>query len=117
MEEELERVKRIISLVWYKNWSFYAQLESDRVMLQIKFMGTDAMTGERAIQSCRKWALSRHMTPSEIVGTAFKAVITAEEHEARERFTYKGRRIYNAHFNIEKLVTLFDDENIMDLRA
>jgi hypothetical protein len=47
--------------------------------------------------------LSTFMTKSELVQTAFKAVMTASEHEIRETFTYKGRRIFGPHFDVEAL--------------
>lgn len=52
----------------------------------------------------RKWLLSQHMTDSEVVQTALLAVLTAEEHEARERFRYKGQAIYGPHQSAEDLV-------------
>jgi hypothetical protein len=45
------------------------------------------------------------MTRSELVQTAFKAVLTSIEHEAREQFTYKGARVFGPHFDIEALVS------------
>lgn len=54
----------------------------------------------------RKWLLSRHMTNSELVQTAFKCVLTSIEHEARELFTYRGARVFGPHFNIDDLVSV-----------
>jgi hypothetical protein len=42
-------------------------------------------------QKSRKWLLSAHMTKTEIVNTAWFAVKTAIEHEAREEFFYQGQ--------------------------
>jgi hypothetical protein len=61
------------------------------------------MTGEVETQHGRKWILSKHMTKSEVVTTAFKAVMTAEEHEIREKFRYGGRMIFGPHFNVDAL--------------
>jgi len=44
-----------------------------------------------------------HMTPSEVVQTAFKSVLTAEEHEAREAFRYRNEAIFCPHFDVEAL--------------
>lgn len=49
----------------------------------------------------RKWYLSPHMTTSEIVQTAFLAVTQALEHEARERFTFKGQPVMDPHKNMQ----------------
>ena len=54
----------------------------------------------------RKWRLSQYMTHSEVVQTAFLAVLTTLEHEARERFTYRGRTIFDPHYDVEKLWSL-----------
>lgn len=54
----------------------------------------------------RKWLLSEHMTTSELVQTAFLAALTAEEHECREEFKYKGVALYGHHFHIDALVEL-----------
>lgn len=52
----------------------------------------------------RKWLLSEHMTRSEIVQTALKAVLTAAEHEAREKFKYKGHAVFGPHISVERLL-------------
>jgi len=52
----------------------------------------------------RKWLLSQHMTDSEIVQTALLAVLVCEEHEARERFRYRGAAIFGPHQDVEDLV-------------
>lgn len=59
---------------------------------------------EREPWSGRKWRISQHMTKSEIVATCFKAVLSAEEHECREQFTYKGVAVYGPHIDVEKLL-------------
>lgn len=61
-------------------------------------------TGGIKEQAGRKWRLSKHMTDSEIVQTAFLAVRTAQEHELREQFKYKGYAIFNPHFDLDHLV-------------
>ncbi|WP_448252866.1 hypothetical protein [Ottowia oryzae] len=62
--------------------------------------------GEPVTQSTRKWLLSRHMTPSELVQTAFKCVLTSLEHEAREQFLYRHQAIFGPHFNVVRLAEL-----------
>ena len=53
------------------------------------------------------------MTRSEIVSTAFLAVLTALEHEAREQFRYRGRPIYSPHYDVEVLAKLWEDDAAM----
>jgi len=72
----------------------------------VGFVAPDSDTGQPSTQRGRKWLLSHHMTHSEVVQTAFKAVLTAVEHEVRESFTYKGCAIFGPHYDIERLVAL-----------
>lgn len=67
-------------------------------------------------QSTRKWLLSEHMTKSEIVSTAFKAALTAEEHECRETFRYKGKKIFGPHFDVDVLAEIAGKKVNLDLR-
>ena len=71
-------------------------------------------TGEKPWRG-RKWDLSAHMTDSEVVMTAFKAVLTALEHEAREHFRFMGLRPFNPHFNVYDLIDL-DQNKRYDVR-
>lgn len=59
-------------------------------------------------QRCRKWQLSRFMTPTELVRTAYKAALTAEEHEVGEYFKYKNELIFCPHINVEALLDTVD---------
>lgn len=52
------------------------------------------------------------MTESELVLTAFKAALTAEEHECRERFQYRGRRVLNPHVSVRALMDVCDIEDV-----
>jgi len=78
----------------------------DIVALQIICYGRDNVSGAALTWKSRKWLLSRHMRRGEIVQTAFLAVITAIEHEAREVFTYRGRAVFDPHYDIDKLHAL-----------
>lgn len=82
--------------------------DGDRLYLQVKWKGHDAITGERAFQTGRKWFLSNHMTNSEIVQTAFAAIMAVMEHETREFFKYKGKAIFCPHYDVDVLVCLHE---------
>ena len=58
--------------------------------------------------STRRYPISMHATASEVVQTALKCVLVAEEHEAREAFQYRGRAIFGPHYDVEALVGLCD---------
>lgn len=68
--------------------------------------GTCNVTGKPMGWQGRKWRLSPHMTDGEVVQTAFMAVMAANEHETREKFTYRGVSVFDPHYDIEKLVEL-----------
>lgn len=66
--------------------------------------GTMAVSG-------RRWFISPYMSRSELVNTALLAALTAEEHETREFFRYKGKRVFNPHVNVERLFEVCEDED------
>jgi len=71
--------------------------------------GTCNHTGNPLPWNGRWWRLSPHMTDSEVVATAFKAVITCLEHEARERFLFEGVPVYNSHADVYELKRLQEE--------
>lgn len=99
----------VLADVRYLNWTFHVGTDPEpagaapRHWLQVRFPGADSVTGDPAVQHGRKWRLSPYMTKSELVQTAFKAVLTAIEHETREQFAYRGRPIFGPHFNVDEL--------------
>jgi hypothetical protein len=116
----LNDIKHILAEIRYKDWNFDViqgpntayDWPSVSPMLRVRF--TDPETG--VTQKGRKWVLSYHMTKSEVVLTALKAVLTAEEHEARELFRYRGSKIFNPHINVDKLVELTKKLENLDVR-
>ncbi len=52
----------------------------------------------------RWWLIEPEASESDVVRTAFKAAITWEEHELRERFLYKGAAVFGPHFEIDRLL-------------
>lgn len=98
----------IVSQIQYKDWQFIVNED----YLQVSFMSPCSVTGQIVEQKGRKWRLSKFMTKSEIVSTALKAVLTAEEHEAREQFKYKTKAIFGPHFDVDKLAILCDSDAV-----
>lgn len=78
--------------------------------------GTNNATGAPYLWKGRKWAVSEHATKSELVSTALKAVLTAVEHEAREKFLYRGRAIFGPHFDVDKLAGFAALPDVEDVR-
>ncbi len=104
-----EEIEKVVADCKYKNWqiSVHEFKASNRLYLQVHDnQATDNTTGLDYRWSGRKWALSEHMTRTEIVKTALKAVMSAEEHETLENFKYKGISIFDPHINVDDLVML-----------
>lgn len=110
--------KFITKNIRYKDWEFHVKKKGPVIYLQIQFMapesfqffnpdggdlGRNSNSRFTERQYCRKWLLSTHMTPSEIVGTCHTAVIQAEIHEISENFRYKGTLVFNCHRDVEAL--------------
>lgn len=113
----LLRARAVLAHVTYKDWQI-ALMQNERGLpyLQVRFTASDSTTGAEAQWSGRKWQLSSHMTDSEIVGTALKAVLTAEEHEAREQFLYRGRAVFGPRLDVDRLWELAGDDGALDVR-
>ena len=80
-----------------------ADYPTTRCYLQINAVSSCNVDGGRYVWKGRKWFLSPHMTRSEVVQTAFMAVLAAVEHETREQFKYSGQSIYDPHFDVNAL--------------
>lgn len=100
----LSEIEDLLEKVKFQDWEFYLGTRGMELYLQVKFDAPCTVEGgQPQKQHGRKWFISEHMTKSEIVQTAFKAVITALEHEAREMFTYRDRPVFGPHFDVDAL--------------
>lgn len=100
----------------YRDWTFFLGHDGDQPWLQVRFMEADLGTGGHIQQYGRKWRLSRHMTRSELVQTAFLAVLTAVEHEAREGFRYRGRMVFGPHLDVDALAEFVGRRENLSIR-
>jgi hypothetical protein len=98
------KVNEVLSEVNFGNHLFNVEETAGGFHIWISGMETDSYTGEPSLQEGRKWFVSRDCTPSDVVRTAFKSVVTWAEHEARESFKYKDVRVFNPHLDIEAMV-------------
>lgn len=114
----MNRLWDIVSKCQFEDWTLYVGREAmgGRPYLQVRFVAPCNTTGEIKPQHGRKWFLSYHMSKSEVVQTAFKAVLTAMEHEVREKFLYRGAAIFCPHFNVDHLVELCGRSDALDGR-
>lgn len=100
-----DRVRALLAGVAYCGWTFAVGGNMHESWLQLRWTAFNTDGGiEPEEQRGRKWRLSRHMTDGELVQTAFKAVMTAEEHEVRERFRFNGVAIFGPHISLAALV-------------
>lgn len=110
-------IRTVLSNVSFPNTAFIVVEGEGASYLQIQQTLPCNATGVPTAWGGRKWRLSEHMTKSEIVQTAFLAVLTAAEHEVRETFKYQGAAIFGPHFNVDRLVTLTFDQTSQDVRT
>lgn len=101
------RISEILAAVEFKTGGFSVEEIDDGFLIQLSSEEADVEGGERQLYAGRKWHISPSATESEIVQTAFKAVATWQEHEARDQFRYKGARPFSPHFDVEGLVELY----------
>jgi hypothetical protein len=90
----------------FEGWRFVVALDGSRPYLQVEANDKCARSGNTITWRGRKWFLSPFMSKSEVVQTALKAVLTALEHEARERFLYRGQPVFGPHFDVDRLADL-----------
>lgn len=102
-------LRMVLNSIQYKNWYIRVSgTDSDNPEVQWAFLGRDADTGTLEWQYGRKYRLSKHMTEGEVVQTMFAAALAAEEHEARESFLYRSKRVFNPHLSIDALLSRAD---------
>lgn len=97
--------RQILKSVHYRDWVFEVTEEAD-FSLRVSFDAACSSGLGVVRQHGRKWRLSPHMTASELVQTAFLAVMTAEEHEIRESFLYRDQAIFGPHFDVDTLASI-----------
>lgn len=76
------------------------EIENGRWYLQIACERIDIVTGQMGTGYGGKAYLSRFATDSELVQTVFGLYKAFVEHEARETFTWRGRRVFGPHMDV-----------------
>lgn len=95
----------IVKQIKFRDWEIRVHIPNEKgsPYLKITYLDKDTQSDKVELQHCRKWQLSYHMVPSEVIRTAYKAVCAAMEHEVDENFRYKGRLIYNPHIDLDQM--------------
>lgn len=114
-----EKIVEILRGITYLDWKFHIHYvrPSGFMYLQLEFDAPDITTGQIVKVKSRKWMLSPHMTKSEIVQTALKAVLTSVEHEAREQFKYAGRAVFGPHVDVDVMWEVAGRKDNLDMRT
>jgi hypothetical protein len=106
----MRHLRNILNRIRYKDWKFLLVWANDvtgwadgNPCLQVEFDAVSSETGVVETQRGRRWILRRDMTAGEVAQTALMAVLAAEEHEAREAFTYRGQAVFGPHQDVEAL--------------
>lgn len=96
--------RNIVANIKYKDWYLHREERMDSFVLQWRFIALDSATGVEETQHGRKWFVSIHSCRAEIVRTAYKAALAAEEHEVQENFKYRGHVIHSPHLDPDAIV-------------
>lgn len=121
---QLAELQAILADCRYLDWKFEAgqapYLEhykwGQNFWLRVTFSVPNGGGEPTTTWNGRRWLVSGHASRSEVVQTAFLAVKTAIEHELREAFHYRGAAIFGPHFNSDKLVSLCQRHDALDIR-
>ncbi len=99
----LERVHGVLRKLKFQDWKFVAAERGGMVYIKATWAAPCNVTGTPSQQVSRRWLIRPEASEMEIVQTAFKLVITALEHEAREQFAWHGRAVLGPHQNLDQL--------------
>lgn len=97
-ELSIQRLLAILSQVETGSHRFLVERLADQFTVKISIQVQNVISGEIETMHGRKWLISPEATEEEVVRTLLKAILTWEEHEAREHFLYKGKRLFDPHF-------------------
>jgi hypothetical protein len=102
--ENAEQVKAVLADVRFGQHEFALEELGEGFHLFLRAVAPDVDTQVPKSQDGRRWFVPRGATRDEIVRTAFKAVATWAEHEARELFTYQAARVFGPHLDVGRLL-------------
>lgn len=103
---QLNELRAVLADITFQDWEFLTLEKGDGFLLQVRFMAPDNSVENSPLteQKGRKWYISSHAIPQEVVQTAFKAVEAAVMHELREQFKYKNVALFNPHVSVTALL-------------
>ncbi len=102
-------MRKVLELCQYPGYTFHlTEVMYDSPYLVCTYDEPNAETGKTEERVTRRWLLTLDTTPSELVETAFRCVLTATERRVKETFTYRGRTVMCLSHEVEMLVAVCD---------
>lgn len=98
-------INTMLAEIDYKQHRFMVDTTDGGFFIRTRCEEEDVRNGEITVQFGRRWFISENASRGDVVRTAFKAIMTWEEHEVREYFLYKGQRIFDPHFDLDDYAT------------
>jgi hypothetical protein len=96
--EELERIRQLLATVSYRDWTLLVSVNRHNVAnLQVCARVPDTETGELFENRGRALPLCPEMSDGFILDLVFELIKEFELHEAAERFSVAGNRLYYPH--------------------
>ena len=83
-----------------------------RLWVQVGTVRPDCNTSQVGLGKGGKAYVSEHATEDEVVKKVFGLILAYVEHEAREGFYYKGKRLFGPHITLEALMEAADHTEV-----
>lgn len=113
------QISKLLSQITYKpNWNIILGGDLDRLFIQLKVTDSiDSVTKQPCDWKSGKRYISEFMCRQEIIGVVYSLIESAEIHEMREWFRYKGASIYNPHLDPDVLVKVANKASSFNCRV
>lgn len=111
----ISRVRRTIASINSNHLSIQVEEIPGGFHLWLAGVEEDTYSGLPTMQEGRRWFISHHCTESDVVRTAFKAVATWAEHEAREAFKYQGVRVFSPHLDLDRMAKRVKEAEVAEI--
>lgn len=97
------QVANVLSRIRCRNYRFVTSQTASERFLHVECLTKDENSGLQCTLQGRRWILEADYSVGDIVRTAFKAIMTWEEHELRECFYFDNARVFDPHFPVKLL--------------
>lgn len=107
----IQQLRQILDQIQIFDRTFEAiHLKDEFLLFRVTYNEPDIDTGVIERQCSRWWPIADDATETDIVETAFLAVMRSYDHVVKEHFLYRGRRVYSPHFSIEARIEMCDSQ-------